>query len=211
MQLSRQQIDQLESRKRANLINSITGIKPANLVGTKSANGVENLAIFNSIVHLGSNPPLIGLIMRPVGEVPRHTYANIKASGHYTINAVPNDKTEAAHFTSAKFEEDESEFEACHFQPRYIGDFDAPFVKESPIKFGLSLVEEIPIRHNGTIFMIGEIMHLFIQDALISKEGYIDLDKVSVAGISGLNSYYDLKMIDTYPYAQKENLFQKKD
>ncbi len=208
MQITRAEIDQLDRRKRANLINSITGIKPANLIGTKSALGIENLAIFSSVLHLGSNPPLIGLVTRPVGEVPRDTYANMKASGIYTINAVPNTKVEAAHFTSAKFDRHESEFEACGFEPTYIEGFEAPFVKDSPIKFGLNLVQEIPVELNGTIIMIGEIQHLIIEEGLISEEGYLNLDAAQIAGISGLNSYYDLSFIDTFPYAKKEDLGQ---
>ena len=50
---------------RAMLMNSVTGFKPANVVGTTSAAGVPNLAIFSSVVHLGSDPPLVGLVFRP--------------------------------------------------------------------------------------------------------------------------------------------------
>ena len=37
---------------RLNFINSVTGIKPANLIGSKSKNGKENLAIFSSVLGL---------------------------------------------------------------------------------------------------------------------------------------------------------------
>ena len=209
MHLSRADIDDLDSRRRANLINSVTGIKPANLIGTKSDARIENLAIFSSVLHLGSNPPLIGMITRPVGEVPRHTYQNIKESGVYTINAVPIAKTEEAHYTSAKFDDNESEFEACGFEPHYEEGFEAPFVKESPIRFGLELVQEIPIELNGTVMLIGEIQRLYIADELIFEEGYIDLDRADIAGISGLNTYYNLSFKASYPYALKEDLLSK--
>ena len=55
MKLYRDDIINLDRFYRINLINSITGIKPANLVGTKN-NISENLAIFSSLVHNGSNP-----------------------------------------------------------------------------------------------------------------------------------------------------------
>ena len=55
---------------RLNLINSITGYKSANLIGTRSNSGEENVAIFSSITHLGSNPALLhftfGQIQFPV-------------------------------------------------------------------------------------------------------------------------------------------------
>ncbi len=206
MQISKRELEKLDRIKRLNIINSITGIKPANLIGTKSDNGIENLAIFSSVVHLGSNPPLVGMVTRPLGEVPRHTYENIQSSGIYTINAVPAAKTEEAHYTSAKFENDESEFASCDFEPAYLEGFDAPFVAESPIRFGLRLVEEMPIAINGTVLLIGEIEYLFIQDELVSEEGYINLDNAAIAGISGLNSYYDLSLKASYPYARREEV-----
>ena len=205
MHLTKFEIDGLDKVFRLNLINSITGIKPANLIGTQNTNGQTNLAIFSSVVHLGSNPPLLGMITRPVDEVPRHTYSNIKETGFYTINSVPDHLTEAAHFTSAKFNEEESEFDTCGFKPMYIDGFPAPFVEESAIKIGLKLIEEVPLKINGTILLIGEIVHLIADDNCISSEGYLNLQKMKIAGISGLNSYYSLQKISDYPYARREN------
>ena len=48
---------------RLNMINSITGYKSANMIGSRSNSGIENLAIFSSITHLGSNPPLLSFIL----------------------------------------------------------------------------------------------------------------------------------------------------
>ena len=49
-----------EKRFRTKLINSLAGIRQVALVGTKSSARVENLAIFNSVIHLGAHPPLMG-------------------------------------------------------------------------------------------------------------------------------------------------------
>ena len=65
---TRNEINDLERFYRANLINSITGYKQANLIGTYSPGGIANLALFTSAVHIGANPPLIGLVQRPIGE-----------------------------------------------------------------------------------------------------------------------------------------------
>ena len=94
----------LGKQERVNLINSISGYKPANLIGTISAAKKTNLAIFSSVVHLGTNPPLFGFITRPTTEVPRHTYENLKEIGVYTINHVHESFIEKAHYTSAKFD-----------------------------------------------------------------------------------------------------------
>ena len=91
MHLSKQDILNTSRINRLNLVNSITGIKPANLIGTISKDGNSNLAIFSSIFHLGSNPALIGFISRPDKKSRRDTLNNILETKYYTINHIHQD------------------------------------------------------------------------------------------------------------------------
>ncbi len=202
MHLTKSEIEGLDKVKRLNMINSVTGIKPANLIGTASALLQTNLAIFSSVVHLGSNPALMGFIIRPVGEVPRHTYENILATGVYTINAIPQNMIEGAHRTSAKYDRSVSEFEECGFTEEYLEGFAAPFVQESPLKLGMKYVETIPIPINGTSLVIGAVEYLIVADEAVAENGYINLETLHLAGISGLNNYYSLEKIGEFPYAR---------
>ena len=199
-------IKDLEKVKRLNIINSITGIKPGNLIGTISKEKITNLAIFSSVIHLGSNPALLGFILRPQERVRRDTYNNILENGSYTINHLPENLTLNGHYTSAKFDKDQSEFEYCNFTEWYADDFEAPFVKESNLNIGLKFQESVPIKANNTIMIIGSVEHIFVKEEAISNEGYIDLEKLKSTGIGGLNSYYSLKKINSYPYARLSEL-----
>jgi flavin reductase (DIM6/NTAB) family NADH-FMN oxidoreductase RutF len=203
---TRLRIDSLEKRFRANLINSISGYKSANLIGTISGSGVCNLAIFSSVVHIGANPPLLGFILRPIAEVPRHTYENIKQNGVYTINHVHENFIKNAHWTSAKFERDESEFEKCGLNEEFIENFQAPFVKESRIKIGLKFVEEIPINLNKTTLIIGEIQHIILAENSLLENGNADLNFVNDVAISGLETYHKVEKIETFDYARATDL-----
>lgn len=206
MHLTKDDLYQLERRKKLNIINSITGIKPANLIGTVSEDNIPNLAIFSSIVHLGSNPALLGFIVRPTGEVPRNTYENILANGLYTINHVRESFVKNAHYTSAKFDREVSEFDACGLTDEYLQGFKAPFVKESTIKIGMKYCESIPIERNGTILVIGEVEHIILPEEALNEKGYIDLEQAETAGISGLNSYYSVEKIASFPYVRVEEV-----
>lgn len=206
MQLTRNNIKELDKIKRLNIVNSIIGIKPGNLIGTQNSKGNTNLAIFSSVLHLGSNPALLGFILRPFTEVPRHTYQNILETGIYTINHIHTSFVQQAHFTSAKFEKSLSEFDVCGLHTQYISHFDAPFVKESKIKMGMKYLETIPIPRNNTNIVIGQIEHILINKDIVSKEGYVNLDEAGSTGIGGLNSYYKLDKITTFPYARKEEV-----
>lgn len=202
MYFNKKDLEEIGNVKRLNIVNSITGIKPANLIGTISKDKKPNVAIFSSVVHLGSNPALIGVIMRPTGEVPRNTYENILDNGHYTINHIGEEFIKNAHYTSAKFDANTSEFETCDLTEEYLTDFEAPFVKESALKIGLRHLESIPIERNGTMLVIGEVEHVIIPDKALNKKGYIDLEEANTTGISGLNSYYKLEKITSFPYAR---------
>jgi flavin reductase (DIM6/NTAB) family NADH-FMN oxidoreductase RutF len=202
MYLSKKDIENTERIKRLNIINSISGVKPANLIGSISKDGIHNLAIFSSVIHLGSNPALLGVIIRPGEKVRRDTYDNIRETGVYTINHIHSDFTEQAHYTSAKFDSDDSEFEKCGLTPALLHDFEAPFVKESPLKIGMRFLEEIPIKANGTRMIIGEVEHLEMPDEALGENDQLDLEVLQTVGISGLNSYYTLSKIASYPYAR---------
>jgi len=206
MHLIKEDISKTERIKRLNIINSITGIKPANLIGTISNDGKTNLAIFSSVIHLGSNPALIGFILRPDREAGQHTYENIKENGFYTINHIHESFIANAHYTSAKFGKDESEFEKCNLTEEYLSGFKAPFVKESTLKLGMKIVQTIPIEINGTVLIIGEVEHLVIPDDAVDEDGQIDLSQPNDVGISGLNRYYRLEKIAQFPYARPNSL-----
>ncbi|MEO0778395.1 MAG: flavin reductase family protein [Bacteroidota bacterium] len=208
MYYSKADLAQLEHRERINLINSVSGIKPVNLIGTASASGATNLAIFSSVVHLGSNPALLGFILRPHQEVRRHTYENILATGVFTLNHVHRDFVQRAHYTSAKFPDEVSEFAACGLHEAYREGFAAPFVRESQLQLGLRYRESIPIPLNRTTLVIGEVENATIPDRVREEGGHLDLSRVDDVGLSGLNSYYALEKIAQFPYARPEELPQ---
>ncbi|MEQ8559888.1 MAG: flavin reductase [Cytophagales bacterium] len=190
---------------RLNLINSISGVKPANLVGTRSADGKDNLAIFSSVVHLGSNPAQLGLVMRPQNQELKDTYANIINTGVYTINHVSESFAKKAHYTSAKLKREESEFDLMKIERQFIDGFKAPFVKQSEVKIGMSLLEKIDLPNN-CIFIVGEVVLVDFPVESVNDLGQLDMSTYGGVGISGLNTYYALNKIATYPYVRVDEI-----
>jgi len=201
MIFTKQNILEFEKLYRTNFINSLSGFKSANLVGTISKEGKTNLAIFSSVIHFGANPPLMGLLMRPV-SVERHTYHNIKETSFFTINQIHKDIFKQAHQTSARYDKDVSEFDACGLTPEFTEIVKAPYVKESIIKIGLKFLEEQEIKANGTIFIVGEIVEIILPDDVIAKDGYVDIERAGTIAISGLDSYHETKSIARLSYAK---------
>jgi hypothetical protein len=187
---------------RANFINSLTGFKSASLIGTINAQGVPNLGMFSSIVHIGSDPALIGYINRPLAAAP-NTLANIKAGGFYTVNHIQASFLAQAHQTSAKYPDEVNEFTEVGLTEEYIEGVKVPFVKESPIKYLLSLKEIIPITLNATFLVIGQLEQVLIEQSLQPTiDGFLHLDQAGSVCSNGLDAYYNTELIDRYDYAK---------
>ena len=200
--LSKQDIKKLPKVPRLNLVNSCTGYKSANLIATKSADGVENVAVFSSVTHLGSDPALIGFILRPA-TVPRDTYKNIKETHYFTINHITTAHIAAAHQSSANYNEGISEFDTTDLEAEYVDGIDTPFVKGSPVRLLCKYVNEYEIKENGVIHIIASIESVYHDEHLIEgNEYFLQLDKANVVAINGLDGYCLPQLVDRFEYAR---------
>ena len=200
MNFNKNKISKIDKIYRSNLINSIVGIKQASLVGTKNKYNITNLAIFSSVVHLGSNPALIGLFTRPITKPPKQTLNNIISEGHYTINHVNKNIIDRSHCTSFKFLDTESEFKEWGLNEKYIDKFSAPFVMEARVSIGLNYIRKFEIKENGVIMIIGSISHILIHKKYIQDNCEINLNYLENVGVSGNNTYYELSKLKTLDY-----------
>jgi len=194
-------IDKMSKIFRLNLINSITGYKSSNLIGTKTDNKINNVAIFSSVTHLGSDPPLIGFITRPENGN-RNTYNNILKNKIFTINHIVKNQIISAHQSSAKYPKNVSEFDKTDLKVEFKNNFDAPFVKDSPVQIGCSFVNKYFIKENKTTLMIGQVEMLFINKKLLVEDGFVQLDREDVITVNGLDGYALPKLIKRIPYAR---------
>ena len=197
------QIAELEKQYRICLINSLLGYKSLNLLGTIGVTGATNLCVISSAFHLGANPPLIGMVMRP-GRDHNDTLANIQATGQYTLSNVLPEWYKQAHQTSASYPSGVSEFDACGFNEQYIPGFEAPFVQQSTVRIGLKLRETIPMEINRTTIVIGEIIEILVEEALIGPDGTIDHIEAETVTVAGLDAYFLPRPIGRLAYAKPD-------
>lgn len=196
-------IQKMEKRFRANFINSVTGYKSANLIGTVGNQGRSNLAVFSSITHLGSHPPLLGFITRPT-SVSRHTYSNIKENHSFTVNHIHSGIIHKAHQTAARYEANVSEFTESALTEEFLADHKAPFVMEAHIKIACEYVNEYPIQENGTVLIVGAMHHVYVPETSFTSDGWIDLQKTDGVTVSGLDSYSKPALLDRFSYAKPD-------
>ena len=201
MQLKTEQIQALDDRYRALFINALSGFKSANLIASCDHSRNTNLAIFTSVFHIGSRPPILGMISRP-HSVTRHTLENILETEHYTINHVNESICQQAHQTSARYDRETSEFQATGLSEQWHDSFPVPFVKESRIQLGMQLREHHQLAINNTVMIIGEITYIKIKDDIVEEDGYIAIDRLKSVVVGGLDSYHSTQLLSRLAYAK---------
>ncbi len=198
-----QDIDNLEKRFRTAFINSLSGFKSLGLIGTKDSKDQTNLAVFNSLIHIGANPPLVGFISRP-GVVERQTLENIIETGFYTINHVTESFFKQAHQTSARYPKEISEFEATGLTTEYKNDFFAPFVAESHVQIAVEFQDQVHLSINNTVLVIGKIQAVYFPADCLFEDGALDLEKAGSLTSLGLDSYHKTTKIGRLSYAKPD-------
>jgi flavin reductase (DIM6/NTAB) family NADH-FMN oxidoreductase RutF len=200
---SKKDINEMNRIYRLNLINSCTGYKSANLIGTISTNKIYNVAVFSSITHLGSDPALLTFIVRPT-TVPRDTYKNIRDTKEFTVNHINVDDIEDAHHTSARYPEMISEFDMTKLEKEFKDGYSAPFVKSSKIKLGCKFLNQYEIKENNTLLMVAEINDIFFEENIIEKDGWLNLDTAKTVTVNGLDGYALPKLAQRFKYAKRK-------
>jgi len=201
MQLFKQtDLAAMDHSKRVHFINSLSGYKSANLIGTIDDKGNTNLSIVSSVVHLGADPALIAFVSRP-HSVARNTLDNIYTNRVYTINHVAAEHFEDAHHTSARYAAEISEFDQTNLK-EYYTEFKAPYVDQSKVKIGVEFRQKIDIELNGTVLIIGEIVEVSIEKNILLEDGKIDLIKAQSVAVSGLDEYHITHSLGRLAYAK---------
>lgn len=200
--INQQDLQNYERFYRGNLVNSITGFKSANLLATRSKSGVDNVAIFSSVTHLGSDPALFSFVQRPLGYGVGHTYYNLKETGKISLNHIPISLIHQAHQCSAKYDSDVSEFDELDIKKIERQGFNVPFVKDSPVQLAAEYVNEYFLKENNCILVICKITDVFLQPELLHADGWVDLGKAGTVTINGLDGYAVAKTDKRLSYAQ---------
>lgn len=193
----------MQKQERVHFVNSIVGFKSVCLIGTQNNLNQTNLSIVSSLMHIGSNPPLLGIIFRP-GVVERHSMENILETKFFTVNHINETIYKQAHQTSARYDRDISEFDASGLTADFKDKFFAPFVKESHVQLAMEFKEKLDLTINNTVLVIGEVKAVYFPSDCLEEDGFLNIEKANSIICSGLDSYHKTVQLDRLSYAKPD-------
>ena len=77
-------------------------------------------------------------------------------------------------------------------------------MQESKVKIGLSFVEKLEIKANGTQMIIGAIEEILVPPELILSDGYLNLEKAETVAVSCLDGYHRTEQLARLTYAKPD-------
>ena len=166
--------------------------RPIAWVSTVSATGVTNLAPFSFFTGVGSRPPSV--LFCPANRrdgSPKDTLKNILATREFVINVVPYRLAEVMNLSSAEVPSEESEFELTGLQVSESLVVKAPGVSSSPIRMECRLLQHLALDDGpgGANIVLGEIVHMHLDDNVLDSTGYADPVLLDLIGRLGGAAY----------------------
>ena len=158
----------MPKRRRTEFVQGLSGIKSLFAIITSDGDTL-NIAPFNSIVHISSNPARIGYISRPDNSH-RHTLQNIIAHQSFSINSVREEDLEEVVACSENLPSNHSEFEGKHIQPTNPNNLPIPAVQHADVQIFCHYEEHIAIPSSQGILVIGRIQEVIIRETLYQGE-----------------------------------------
>lgn len=166
--LHAEDLQAMPKRQRTEFVQGLSGIK--SLFAIISSDGdTLNIAPFNSIVHISSNPARIGYISRP-DNAHRHTLQNIIEKKSFSINSVSEDHLEEVVKCSEKLPSSQSEFEGKSIKPTDSNDYGVPGMDQADVQIFCEYEEHVKIPSSDGLLVVGRIKAVLIRDAFYEDQ-----------------------------------------
>ena len=175
----------------------IGGIAPRPIAwaGTRSKDGINNLAPFSFYNAFSSSPPTVGFSTIPrLDGRKKDTLQNVIDSECFTLSAVSHKLVKQMSKSAALLEPEDDEFTFSDLEPSDAKNINAPYVKDALLVFECELNQIISFgdQEGAGNLILGEIKHINIDDS-IYDDGYVDFGKLDPVGRLAGNWYATIR------------------
>ena len=166
--------------------------RPIAWVSTRSATGIANLAPYSFFTAVGSRPPT--LLFCPANRrdgTAKDSLVNILETKQFVVNVVSHELAESMNLSAAEIPAEESEFDLTQEATAESSVVNVPRVARSPASLECELLQHIPIGGGpgGANIVVGKIVHLHLDDAVVDQHGFADPQLMDLIGRMGGSSY----------------------
>src|ERR1041385_6656915 len=177
-----------ESRLNYHFMTSAIMPRPIAWVTTLDpASGVVNAAPFSFFQAVSADPMTVMLaILRHSDGRPKDTVPNIRATREFVVNVSPKALAPEMVQTSGEYGPEVSELAQVGLATAPSAKVRPPRIAASPVHLECRLQQEIPVGRDGaTSLILGEVVHVAADDAVLDARGNVDPAKLALLGRLG--------------------------
>lgn len=160
---------ELSPADRYKLLIGLVVPRPIGWIGTRSPDGVNNLAPFSFFNVVSANPPTV-LYSVNRGIRFKDSLANVLRSGEFTANIVTEDLAEAMNLTAGDYEPDVDEFEIAGLRAETGTMVAAPLVAEARARLECRVSRTVDIGSGespSNTVVFGEVLSIHVAKDLL--------------------------------------------
>ncbi|MEE9298470.1 MAG: flavin reductase family protein [Acidimicrobiia bacterium] len=157
----------LDPVDRFKLMTGLIVPRPIGWIGSRSPDGLDNLAPFSFFNMVAGTPPTL-LFTTGMTRRVKDTLANVRATGVFTVNVVTDEVAEAMNATSGDYASEVNEFELAGVTKVEAGAVAAPMVAEAKANFEceVSHIHEVGDGPSASV-VFGEIQRIHVSEHLL--------------------------------------------
>lgn len=204
-----------DSISRASLYKILIGSvvpRPIGWISTINASGQPNLAPFSFFNVVCAKPPTVLFcpMIRGTDGVQKDTLNNVKATGEFVVNIFGEELASKMVETSVEIAADVNEFELTGLESAPSIVVKPPRVAESLIHFECKVTQIVEIGNNpgGGSVVIGEIIHLHVDERVLLGEDKINLAALKPIGRLAGSAY--VRVTDLFEMERPKSQIPKK-
>lgn len=183
--------DELDRELNGKLWACLIAPRPIALISTQDAQGLPNIAPYNSYAGLATYPPMLGVSFSQNKGQDKHTLANIKATGVFVINLVPRFLAEIMN-TSAEGMDKEDDFARLGLSRADADTIHCPRIGESPASLECRVAGIMALPPSKCEFVAAQIVGVHIRDEYLKEDGAFDPAAADLLASIGAEDYVSL-------------------
>lgn len=160
--------------------------RPIGWISSVDERGRPNLAPFSFFNVVCSNPPTVVFcpMIRGVDGKTKDTLNNVRATGEFVVNIVSEELVEAMNLSSVEAPPEVNEFEFARVTAEPSITVRPPRVRESRVHFECRVrqIVEISSEPGGGSLVIGEVLHIHVEDGVLMGGDKINLTALKPVG-----------------------------
>lgn len=184
--------EDLAPRQAARLLNSLVIPRPIAWVSTVGLDGTPNLAPFSYFNVVSSKPPVVMFSVSGGHGQEKDTLRNIRETGEFVVNLVPDYLAEAMNLTSGRYAYGVNEFELAELAAIPSVTIRPPRVAKSPVALEVRVQQLVPVAGSQSVIVVGDVLHYHIHPDVLADDGLVDAGQLRPLARLGRDQYTTL-------------------